>query len=186
VGIDVQEAGERGASTGARAASVPRGPSKRSLRQAVIDARDQIMGPMLRKAAAAGARVLYDEMQMRARGADGGPHVHTGNLAGSVYYYWNKGASTGTRFTYNIGPNVKQAPHWHLLEYGHWRVNMLIRLPNGQLIATKERLDRPVWTPAKPYIRPTMETKRAAAMDAARQFMRDWIRSGPKGDADGD
>lgn len=166
MGIDVQEAMERG---GRQTTKTKSGVAMRgSLRGAIASFREQLTGEALRKAAGAGAKVLYDEMQLRARGADGGPHVQTGTLSGSIYRYFDKQSKPGT-FTYYIGPNVKKAPHWHLLEFGHWRVNMLVRLPNGRLIPTKERLEHPVWVTARPYIRPTLDAKAGFAIDAARQ-----------------
>jgi hypothetical protein len=139
-----------------------------SLSGAIAEFREAVTGETLRKAAGAGAKVLYDEMVLRAQGLGGGPDVHTGKLLGSIYRFYDKKVSVSGRFTYHIGPNVAKAPHWHLIEFGHWRVNMIIRLPNGRLVATTERLESPIWVPAKPFIRPTLDAKSGIAIHAAR------------------
>lgn len=116
------------------------------------------------RAAGAGALVFYDEMRIRAP-------VDEGTLQNSIYRYYDKDRSTGGRHVYVIAPNKAKAPHWHLIEYGHYRVNVLVQGENGQWIATKERLPEPVWVPAVPYIRPTYDAKAGAAIAAARKSL---------------
>lgn len=118
-----------------------------------------VKAEVLRPAAHAGAVVLQDEIKARAP-------VHEGTLKSAVYRAHAPEQSGDSRQVYAVGVNMKKAPHWHLVEFGHWRVNVIVRLPNGQTIATKERLDRPVWVPAVPYLRPAWDAKGAAAVQA--------------------
>lgn len=104
--------------------------------------------------AAAMARVLYAEVRQNTAGAPVG--IHTGNLHGAIYWAKAKDASTATRAVYEVSWNKSKAPHGHLIEFGHWRVNFVFRGKDGSLIATKRRLPQPVWVPAYPFMRPAM------------------------------
>ncbi|WP_086925406.1 HK97 gp10 family phage protein [Variovorax sp. JS1663] len=119
---------------------------------------------VLRSAARAGALVFYTEMRQRVP-------VKSGELFQSIYHYHDDKGSTPNRQTYFVGPNKSKAPHWHQVEFGHWQVNVVVKLPNGRLAATKERLATPKWIPAKPYVRPTWDAKKQAAVTAARLRM---------------
>jgi hypothetical protein len=129
----------------------------------------EVVQKVARSGAAAGARLLYDEMRERAP-------VKSGVLKSSIYWWHDDKASGPLLERYIIGPNMKKAPHWHLLEYGHWRVNVVVRGPGGRLIATKERLPKPVWVAPRPYIRPTYDSQKSAAIGAARQRMAERLR----------
>jgi HK97 gp10 family phage protein len=128
---------------------------------------DAVREKALRSAAFAGAKVMYAEMRQRVP-------VDTGTLYGSLYQWHDDKRSTTDRQIYVVGPNKGEAPHWHLVEYGHWRVNQVIRV-NGKLVATKERLPQPVWVPAKPYARPTFEAKATAAVEAMKKRLAERI-----------
>jgi hypothetical protein len=119
---------------------------------------------VLRSAARAGALVFYTEMRLRVP-------VKSGELYKAIYHYHDDKGSTGARQTYFVGPNKVKAPHWHQVEFGHWQVNVVVRLPNGRLAATKERLATPKWIPANPYVRPTWEAKKNAALSASKLRM---------------
>lgn len=116
---------------------------------------------VLRSAAHAGALVFYNEMRARVP-------VHDGTLHDSIYRYHDDRGSTPTQHNYFIGPNKLKAGHWHHVEFGHWRRNVLIRLPDGTFKATRERLDPPKWVPPEPYVRPTWEGKKSEAVQAMR------------------
>ena len=123
---------------------------------------------VLRSAAHAGAKVFYDEMRIRVPEDEG-------TLKASIYHWHDDEYSKDGRHRYVIGPNKRKAPHWHLVEYGHWRVNVVVRLPNGQIKATTERLADPVWVPAVPYIRPTFDATVRQAMSAAKLRLREGL-----------
>jgi HK97 gp10 family phage protein len=125
----------------------------------------------VRSAAFAASKVLYEEMRLRA------PRGKTGNLQASIYQHHDDKSANGVHI-YAIGPNKKRGKgnHWHLIEYGHWRTNVVIKLPNGQFMATKTKLETPVWVPAKPFIRPTYDAKINQAIDAAKQRLFDKVK----------
>lgn len=113
---------------------------------------------VLRSAAYAGAKVFYDEVKLRVP-------VDEGTLFGAIYHYHVERLSGPTKQIYAIGPNKVKAPHWYNVEYGHWRINVLVRR-GGRWIATKQRLPSPVWVPGKPYMRPSYDAKKAEALKA--------------------
>lgn len=139
-----------------------------------------------RSAAAAGARVFYDELLVRA------PVGPTGNLKKAIYRWYDKKASTDGRQVYRAGVNVKKAPHWWLVEYGHFRRNKLIRVRPGADVSKyrNKKTGKPlafvakdghtyiprnkgagtvnVWVPPTPYLRPSFEAKKNAALQAMR------------------
>lgn len=115
----------------------------------------------LRPAAHAGAIVFNNEMLARVP-------VDDGDLKASLYRFFVDRKSSDTRKVYVVGPNKKEAPHWHLQEFGHWRVNVVVRDAKGKLIATTERLDDPVFVPANPYIRPTFDAKAGEVVNAMK------------------
>jgi hypothetical protein len=126
-----------------------------------------IRAKALRPAAHAGAEIMYREMRLRVP-------VDEGQLYSSIYQWHDDKRSDSNRQVYVVGPNKVKAPHWHLVEYGHWRVNKVVR-EGGRLIATKERLETPVWVPAKPYARPTYEARVQAAVQAMLKRLKDRV-----------
>lgn len=150
-----------------------------SLAAAIKQHGRDIQTKVLRSGAHAGAVVFYDEMKQRAP-------VDEGTLFGSIYRFHDESKSKGGLQRYLIGPNRKKAPHWHLVEYGHWRVNVVVRLPNGQIKATTERLQDPVWVPPVPYIRPTFDAVAQRAIESARERMKQRLQELTNGAGDGD
>jgi HK97 gp10 family phage protein len=141
-----------------------------SLACKVRNLQDKLADGALRSAAHAGAKIFYDEMKARAP-------VDQGTLRDAVYHWHDDSRSKDGEERYAIGPNKRKAPHWHLVEYGHWRINVIVRLPNGQTVATKERLEDPVWVPAVPYIRPTFDAKVTEAIAAAKARLDQGIKA---------
>ena len=127
----------------------------------------EIRSKALRPAAHAGAEIMYREMRLRVP-------VHEGQLYSAIYQWHDDKRSTDTRQVYVVGPNKVKAPHWHLVEYGHWRVNKVVRV-GGRLIATKERLETPVWVPAKPYARPAFDARVQAAVQAMLKRLKERV-----------
>lgn len=126
-----------------------------------------IRAKALRSAAHAGAEVIYREERLRVP-------VHEGTLYGAIYQWHDDNRSGFDRQIYVVGPNKVKAPHWHLVEYGHWRVNKIVR-EGGRLIATRERLPEPVWVPAKPYARPTYDARARDAVEAMKTRLHERI-----------
>lgn len=124
---------------------------------------------VIRPAARAGALVFYNEMRMLVP-------VGEGTLFNAIYHWHDDKKSRNGSHTYAIGPNKRKAPHWAFIEYGHFRYNVVIRLPNGQFRATKERLPSPVWVPAQPYVRPAWTGKQQTALRAMLTKMKEKMR----------
>ena len=94
---------------------------------------------------------------------------------------------------YDVGVNMRKAPHWHLIEYGHWRYYAAKQLPNGDWVTLKRKgakgkkpsrkaskavkdayyipLKTPVWVPARPYLRPAKEALPKALAAARKTFL---------------
>lgn len=102
-----------------------------------------IRDKILIRTAAAGARVMHGELTIRTRPPKMGRK--TGNLQNAVYRTLSRSRSTNDVKSYHIGVNKKKAPHWHFLEYGTSR------------------------QPARPYIRPTFDTKVNTAITTMRE-----------------
>lgn len=120
----------------------------------------------MRSAALAGAKVLYEDMIPRVPVSKAPRKVksktyYPGTLRKSIYHAFSEPKSSGTRAVYHIGPNKRKAPHWHLIEYGHWTKKVGKRGPL-----------QPKWVPAKPYIRPTWDAKGPAAVEAMKARLR--------------
>lgn len=153
--VDQAEALRRGQAAGRSRAPLTFGRegSGAKLRGSLSDALQQyaadVQEKVLRSAVYAGAKVLADELYIRA------PLGPTGNLKDAVYTFHDDKQSVGGVQVYAVGVNKVKAPHWANVEYGHWRVNVVYRGPDGKLIPTKQRLPTPVWVPAHPYLRPT-------------------------------
>lgn len=133
----------------------------------------QLEGPILeqvlRSGARAGAVVLYDELKLRTLGFK----ESSGTIHRAIYHWFDTKRSTPTRKTYMIGVNKSEAPHWHNVEYGHWRVNFVYRdRATGKLIPTRRRLPAPKWVAASPYLRPAWDAKSDDAMRAIPVRMR--------------
>lgn len=167
--IDVAEAAERG--IGRRSSRTPAtysqgGKTFARMRGSLVDGleayADKLAG-ISRRVAHAGAIVMYDEMKVRAP-------VDDGILRASIYRKFLEGASQATgRSSYAIGPNKKDAPHWHLVEFGHYRYYAVYRDQFGNWKTDKSRpLAAPEWVPAVPYIRPTFEAKKREVIDVMR------------------
>lgn len=99
---------------------------------------------------------------------------------------------------YDIGVNMKKAPHWHWIEYGHWRYYAAKQLPNGDWVTLKRKgakgkkpsrkaskavkdayyipLKTPIWVPARPYLRPA-KAALPQALAAARKTFLERIRA---------
>lgn len=124
----------------------------------------------LRPAAHQGALVLYNEVRQRV------PR-DTGQLQAAIYRWHDANASGPERQSYVVGVNKVKAPHWHNVEYGHWRYNKII---NGHPQRSKSRgsargpgahdlpgaLNAPVFVPAQPYFRPAYDAAIGRAMNA--------------------
>ncbi len=127
------------------------GPFKESLaRRMLVEG-----GVLLRDAAKSNARLAANKEGAETRGL----------LASAIYLVFDTDASGKTSFTYKISWNSKVAPHGHLVEFGHWRTHVVYKASNGEWYTIKDRpLDSPVWVAARPFLRPTWDSYRGAAV----------------------
>lgn len=116
-----------------------------------------------RSGARAGITVFYNAMRRLVP-------VDEGTLHDSIYTYHDDNAGKYIQ-RYYAGPNKRKAPHWHNVEYGHWRVNVIRKGDNGKWIFTKERLPAPVWVPGRPYTRPAYDGNKTQAASAVKMRM---------------
>ena len=137
---------------------------------------------VLRSATYAGAKVLYDEMCQRTQAAT--PNIYgqgTGQLKEAIYHWHDDKQSGLNKQVYVIGVNKKKAPHWHLIEYGHWQIYAVYRGSDNRFYTLKMH-GKPVMSrnpkkiPAYPYIRPTFDAKSKSALDAVSKKMAEKLK----------
>jgi hypothetical protein len=168
-----------------------------SLADAIRQHKKDLQEKVFRSGAHAGAIVFYEEMKLRAP-------VDSGKLRDSIYRFHDDDRST-TRFQrYLVGPNKAKAQHWFNVEYGHWRYNAYgdgfwqksksnknarVGTPGAADSSVHDlpgALDKPVWVPAVPYIRPTFDAVAGRAIEAARDRMKQRLQELKNGARDGD
>ena len=142
------------------------------------DLEKRVLPLVLRSGAYAGIRVFYDEMRLRVP-------VDEGTLYQAIYHWHDDRRSGPFQQVYAAGPNKRKAPHWYVVEFGHWLYNR--RGPDGKWLRSKSdsgsrgpgahnlagALATPVWVPAQPYVRPTWEAMKGVALGAMRVRMRE-------------
>lgn len=140
----------------------------------------------IRPAAHAGALTFYEEIAQRVP-------VDQGTLRKALYRFFDEKRSSDTRKTYLVGMNAKKAPHWHLIELGHWQYFRVVRAPDGRYFTAvrpeakgkprprkraslAEKLayyqpnpGGPKWVPPKPYLRPSYESAAQRALEAMKR-----------------
>lgn len=107
-----------------------------------------------------GAQVIYDEMKLLApKNKTGvarkyrGKTYEPGHLKKSIYQVFAKNLSGVSRVVFHVGPNMKKAGYWWLVEHGHWTTR---RGKYGPL--------QPTWVPGQPYIARAWELKGSVAL----------------------
>lgn len=142
----------------------------------------------VRPAAHAGALVFYQEMEKRIP-------VRDGVLRKGLYRFFDEKLSSDTRKTYLVGINARKAPHWHLIELGHWQYFRVVRTADGRYFTAvrpdakgkrppkkraslQEKLayyqpnpGGPKWVPAQPFIRPSYDAAVGRAITAMKERM---------------
>lgn len=105
--------------------------------------------------------VLYDEIKLRVP-------KDTGGLENAIYRYREKSdthINNLNKSTFYVGVNKRKAPHWWLIEHGHWQRRQAILL-NGKWVTLKNPLANPKYVPAQPYFRPAIDAKMNEALQA--------------------
>uniref|UniRef100_A0AAU7J8B0 Capsid and scaffold protein n=1 Tax=Xanthomonas phage MK21 TaxID=3148942 RepID=A0AAU7J8B0_9CAUD len=115
------------------------------------------------------ARTMAFESATAVRdSAKGYVRSKTGRLKGAIYAAYVPEESTEARHVYAVSWNKKKAPHGHLVEYGHWRTNVVVEV-DGKWVFTKEKLDTPVRVPARPFLRPGYDSVKGRLVDVANK-----------------
>lgn len=111
-----------------------------------------IQEEIIRPAAQAGAQVFYDEIKVRVPVGKPrkykGKQISGGTLKAAIYQVFSKKESSDTKKVYHLSWNHQKAPHGHLIEFGTVRA------------------------PAYPFIRPSFEAKKDAAIRAVLDELR--------------
>lgn len=142
---------------------------------------ENLAGPLrehlARSMAVAAGKVFRDEAKVLA------PR-ETGRLASSIYLVYADRRSTDERVIYSVSWNAKTAPHGHLLEFGHWQPYRVAKLASGEYVTIKsEPLANPKWIPARPFLRPALDTAGSLAMQAAMKRGRERLPELLRGEA---
>ncbi|WP_420909880.1 HK97 gp10 family phage protein [Achromobacter denitrificans] len=130
----------------------------------------QIKQEAVRPAAHAMAVVLYDEFKARVP-------VRMGVLQAAIYRWFDEAASDTDTKTYMVGVNKRKAPHWWLVEHGHWRRYAIAYTPKKGWVTLKDQpLKTPVYVPGAPYLRPAIDAKLQAAVQAGMNRLAEKIK----------
>lgn len=150
----------------------------RSSRTAFQDLGKALQQHALRSTALAGARPVRDEVLQRVPVYSGPPFpgVTPGQLKSAVYVAHSPERSSPDKQTYVVSVNKAKAPHWYLIEYGHWRVNKLVLGADGKWRATTERLATPEWVPAYSYLRSSFGATAQYTVVAMRARFKERVR----------
>lgn len=104
--------------------------------------------------------------------------IEVGRLLNSIYLAFDRRNSSGTYFQYNISWNAKEAPHGHLIEFGHWMPWQVVYLGNGVFKTLAQGkggnakgVPHPAggkgkWIPGKPFLRPAYDVSLPRAKNA--------------------
>lgn len=126
----------------------------------------------VRPAAQAAAEVFYRAAlkNVQALGAT------TGNLRSSIYQVFSKDHSTEVpdgyaRATYHVSWNAREAPHGHLIEYGHIQKFKVYLGKDGRWYTNKKApLAAPKQVAARPFMRTALNAAEAADAAAQKAF----------------
>lgn len=123
---------------------------------------------LARSMAVAGGTVLRDEAKARAPvGSAGAQHNVPGALRAAIYLAFRDGQSNDSEVKYAVTWNAKKAPHGHLLEFGHWQIYRVLKLPDGRIVSDlSTKLPKPKWVASHPFLRPALDTAGGRAVQA--------------------
>lgn len=137
-----------------------------------LDGLKKITEPLARSMGVAGGKIVRDEAKSRAP-------VDDGTLRDSLYLAYRDQRSQGAQVVYSITWNSRTAPHGHLLEFGHWQTHAAYKGTDGQWYSG-EKLKKPKWVAAHPFLRPAWEATRArvqiAMIERGRERLPELLR----------
>ncbi|CAG9177749.1 HK97 gp10 family phage protein [Cupriavidus pampae] len=159
----------------------------------VLEQLEDRVTAVVRPIARAGALVFYEEARRLVPVHQGAPikrrsgvETKPGQLRDAIYHVYSERLSSEHFAVYQVSWNARKAPHGHLVEYGHWRVNKLVKTETGWA-ATTERLPTPVRVPAVSFIRRAgdrAEAAMAAMQKRAAEVVPEVLRSMSSGGGD--
>lgn len=133
-----------------------------------------VQAKVLRPAAHAGSIVLQSAAKAAAPVYAGPAHYYAsgkpvvpGALRDAIYRAYSPEESSNTHQVYKVSWNTKKVGYAFLVENGHWRVNRVF-YKDGALHYTKDRLAKPVWVAAKPFMRRAIDAE-PKALDAMKE-----------------
>lgn len=133
---------------------------KNNIKSQLVAFKGNLYDAVLRPACFAGITVLYDEMKIRAP-------IDEGTLRDSIYR-WREKNEQNYSATFYVGVNKRKAAHWWLVEHGHWQFYTVYKTDDGKYYTDVTKpLEVPKFVAAKPYIRPTYDSKIKLAADTA-------------------
>ena len=130
-----------------------------------------------RKIAVEGGVLIRDaaaNLALIADNKEGAPR--RGLLSHAMYLVYSEAKSGNGIFTYTVSWNATKAPHGHLIEFGHWRTHVVYKAAIGEWYSDlRAPLANPIWVPARPILRPTMDaygslTLKAMVQRGRREF----------------
>ncbi|MET0332553.1 MAG: HK97 gp10 family phage protein [Dyella sp.] len=123
---------------------------------------------LARSMAVAGGQVIRDEAKLLApMGTADDGSAKPGALRDAIYLAYKPGRSDDHQYVYSVSWNAKKAPHGHLLEFGHWRTNVVYKAADGHWYSDpKRKLPSPIWVPAHAFLRPALTSSATRARDA--------------------
>lgn len=130
----------------------------------------ELQDKAMRKATFDTCTVLYDELKIRVPKS-------TGNMDDAIYRYRHENSGAANEF-WTVGVNLVKAPHFHLVEHGHWQPYKII-FSNGKFITTKNKLPAPKWIPPNAFFRPAYDAKINLALevglDSLKKQLKDFV-----------
>lgn len=145
----------------------------------------QLATHLARSMGVAGGQVLRDEAKLLAPlGTEEGGSIYPGALRNAIYLAFREGPSTGGKVVYSVSWNAKKAPHGHLIEFGHWQYNKVVKIEGGYgggWFTLPVKRDAPKWIPAHPFLRPALDIAggraRAAMIERGRERLPELLQA---------
>lgn len=122
--------------------------------------------------AKAGAEVLRDAAKANVDAIPPGKwnYQRTGRLRESIYLHHSDKRSTGSAVTYSVTWGGRNSPvdGWYgkMVEFGHWRKNVVFTGKDGNLVVTSGKLPENewVWKEGTPFLRPALDQSTSRLM----------------------
>jgi hypothetical protein len=101
--------------------------------------------------------VLYQELQLTVPKDDG-------TMLDALYRFRNPNSGAAVE-NWTVGVNQSKAPHFHLIEEGHWQPYKVVRGADGKFYTTSQLLPSPKWIPPNAFFRAAYDAKIGQALN---------------------